>query len=172
MLFEHSLSSLMLPSVREHLWGTDMNYSTGPFSFFSLNVLYLWGRQFIAIGLKLMALPFKFRNTIPDISDKEFDDCLSQSSIPVIVEFWKPGCSHCLSLLRELERLQVETLNQLAIVKMNVEENHIIPADLEIYSLPSLALFVHGEFQQFIGGIGRKDELLRQLSPWLTPEDS
>ncbi len=106
-----------------------------------------------------------------DISDKEFDDCLSQSSTPVLVEFWKPGCSHCLSLLRELELLQEETHNHLKIFKMNVEENHIIPADLEIHSLPALALFVGGKFQQFIGGIGRKDAIREQLSHWLKPHE-
>lgn len=111
-------------------------------------------------------------NTIPDISDNDFDERIGGVNLPVLVEFWKPGCGHCQSLLQELQRLQEVTLNQLTIFKMNVEENHIIPADLEIYSLPALALFVHGEFQQFIGGIGRKDELLRQLSPWFTPEDS
>ncbi len=107
------------------------------------------------------------RNSIQPISDKEFDDCLKLIHTPSLVEFWKPECPHCLSLLRELEILQIETCHQLKIFKMNVEENHIIPADLEIYSLPALALFLHGEFQQFIGGVGKKDEILKQISPWL-----
>jgi thioredoxin len=104
---------------------------------------------------------------IPDIFDKEFDDKIRELGIPVLVEFWKPGCSHCLSLLKELESLQEEIRNQLKIFKMNVEENHLIPADLEIYSLPALALFVKGEFQQFIGGIGKRAAIRDQLSPWL-----
>lgn len=104
---------------------------------------------------------------IPDISDHEFDHRVNQSTLPVLVEFWKPGCSHCMSLLKELELLQKDTHNLLTIFKMNVEENHIISADLEIHSLPALALYVNGEFQQFIGGIGRKKEIREQLSPWL-----
>ena len=107
------------------------------------------------------------RFTIPNISDQEFDETIGQHQIPVLVEFWKPGCSHCKSLLKELELLQKDTLNHLKIFKMNVEENHIVPADLEIYSLPALALFVNGEFQQFIGGIGRKEAIRKRLSPWL-----
>lgn len=118
-----------------------------------------------------MDLPFNLNNTIPDIADKEFDDKVGQLSIPVFVEFWKPGCPHCVSLLRELEILQEEVGHGLKIFKMNVEENHIIPAELEIYSLPALALFIDGEFQQFIGGIGKKDEILKQIYPWLKPID-
>ncbi|MDT7043357.1 thioredoxin family protein [Candidatus Nitronereus thalassa] len=108
---------------------------------------------------------------IPEISDKEFDNKIGQFGIPILIEFWKPGCSHCQSLLKELEGLQEETRNRLAIFKMNVEENHLIPGDLEIHSLPALALFVKGEFQRFIGGIGRKAEIRAQLSLWLDPNE-
>ncbi len=118
-----------------------------------------------------MNTPLGFPNSIQPITDKEFDNRLKLTHPPALVEFWKPGCSHCLSLLRELELLQGEVCHGLKIFKMNVEENHIIPADLEIYSLPALALFVDGEFQQFIGGIGKKDEILKQISPWLKPID-
>ena len=106
---------------------------------------------------------------ILDIYDKEFDERIKEFRIPVLVEFWKTGCAHCQSLLRELTDLQEENTDRLKIFKMNVEENHIIPADLEIYSLPALALFIKGEFQQFIGGIGRKAAIREQLSPWLGP---
>ena len=51
----------------------------------------------------------------------------------------------------------------LKIVKMNVQENFQIPAELEIGSLPALALFERGEFVRFIGGIGRKDEIRKEL---------
>jgi len=108
---------------------------------------------------------------ITEISDKEFDQIIGQCTLPVLVKFWKPGCPHCVSLLRELELLQGEVLHRLKIFKMNVEENHIIPADLEISSLPALALFVQGEFMQFVGGMGRKDELLKQLTHWFTPNN-
>ncbi len=49
------------------------------------------------------------------------------------------------------------------ILKMNVEENFQIPAELEISSLPALALYRNGEFERFIGGIGKKEEIMKQL---------
>ena len=104
-------------------------------------------------------------NTITDICDKEFDDVICMSKVPVLIEFWKSGCGHCQSLLRELELIQGEIPEQLQIFKMNVEENHIIPHDFEILSLPALALYVNGEFRQFIGGIGKKNELMKTLKP-------
>ncbi|MCI1278652.1 MAG: thioredoxin [Nitrospira sp.] len=97
------------------------------------------------------------------MTDRDFSREVEQASIPVLVEFWQPGCGHCLALLKQLELLQEDTASVVKIVKMNVQENYQIPAELEISSLPALALFERGAFVRFIGGIGRKDEIQRQL---------
>ena len=104
---------------------------------------------------------------IQDIEDREFDGIIEQSTVPVLVEFWQPGCGHCHALLQELELIQAEVGNHLAIYKMNVQENFLIPGELEIHSLPTLALYVDGKFEKFIGGIGKKNELLTQLTSWI-----
>jgi thioredoxin-like negative regulator of GroEL len=109
---------------------------------------------------------------IPDISDKEFDDCLAQYHIPVLIKFWNPGCSRCQSLLKKLELVQAKTSTEPEIFKRNIEENYLIPGDLEISSLPTFALFTNREFNRFIGGIGNKNELLHQLAAWLPVNSS
>ena len=104
---------------------------------------------------------------IQDIEDREFDRIIEQASVPVLVEFWQPGCGHCQALLQELELIQGEVGDHLVIYKMNVQENFLIPGELEIQSLPTLALYVEGNFEKFIGGIGKKNELLKQLTNWI-----
>jgi thioredoxin len=86
---------------------------------------------------------------IGDVSDRNFDAVVGSSRVPVLVEFWKPGC----------------------VLKMNVEENFQIPAELEITSLPALALYRGGQFERFIGGLGTKEEILRQLQASLRVND-
>jgi thioredoxin 1 len=100
---------------------------------------------------------------IADVSDRNFDAVVGSSKVPVLVEFWKPGCGGCRALTRQLERLAGEVQGALLVLKMNVEENFQIPAELEITSLPTLALYRGGHFERFIGGLGTKDEILRQL---------
>ncbi len=104
---------------------------------------------------------------IPDIHDAEFDGVVEKSEIPVLVEFWQPGCRHCQALHIQLEKVQVELVKRIRIVKMNVQENFQISADLEIQSLPALALFHRGEFVQFVGGIGKAPKLIEQLNSCL-----
>ena len=104
---------------------------------------------------------------IQHIEDRNFDEIIEKASVPVIVEFWQPDCGHCQALLKELELIQTEVGDRLLIFKMNVQENFLIPGELEIQSLPALALYVEGKFEKFIGGIGKKKNLLQQLSTWL-----
>ena len=100
---------------------------------------------------------------IGDVTDRDFIRVVEQSPVPVLVEFWQPGCGHCAALLSQLDRLQQEVGQALMIVKMNVQENFQIPAELEVSSLPALALYERGAFVRFIGGIGKKDEIRKQL---------
>lgn len=101
---------------------------------------------------------------IPDVTDRDFDHTVERSTMPVLVEFWKPGCGSCQALLRQLEQLEGHVAGKVQILKMNVDENFQIPAELEISSLPALALYRQGRFDRFIGGIGTKEEILKQLA--------
>ena len=98
-----------------------------------------------------------------DVIDQDFDRVVEQAGVPVLVEFWKPGCGSCRALMCELEKLELDVIGQMLILKMNVEENFQIPAELEVHSLPVLALYHQGEFERFIGGLGTREEILKQL---------
>jgi thioredoxin-like negative regulator of GroEL len=97
------------------------------------------------------------------VTDADFDRVVGSTDLPVLVEFWKPGCGHCRALTVELERLQDEAAGRLVIVAMNVEENYQLPAELEVSTLPALALYRHGAFERFIGGLGKWEAILRAV---------
>lgn len=98
-----------------------------------------------------------------EVTDRDFDRVVEQAGMPVLVEFWKSGCGNCRALMRELERLERDVTGKVLILKMNVEENFQIPAELEITSLPVLAFYRQGQFERFIGGLGNREEILKQL---------
>jgi len=100
---------------------------------------------------------------LQSVTDADFDRVVERAAVPVLVEFWKPGCGHCKSLMKELEQLRGELGEKVLVLTMNVDENFQISAELEISSLPALALYRGGSFERFIGGLGTKEEILRQL---------
>jgi len=97
------------------------------------------------------------------VTDREFDGVIEASPVPVLVEFWKPGCGHCRALMKELEQLQKEFSERVLILTMNADEQFQIPAELEVSSLPALALYWNGEFVKFIGGLGKKEEIRKEV---------
>jgi thioredoxin-like negative regulator of GroEL len=97
------------------------------------------------------------------ITDRQFDRVVESSRVPILVEFWKPGCGHCRALASELEQVQEEFGAGLLILTMNVEDNPQISAELDVTSLPALAFYRNGHFQKFIGGVGKRDEIMRQM---------
>lgn len=103
------------------------------------------------------------RGTLQAVTDREFDRVIESSTVPVLVEFWKPGCGHCRALMTELEKLQQTLGSKLVIRTMNVEENFQIPAELGVTALPALALYQNGEFARFIGGLGKLEAIAKQI---------
>jgi thioredoxin 1 len=100
---------------------------------------------------------------VREVTDRDFDHIVEQAGSPVLVEFWKPGCGSCRVLMRELEKLECDVTGRVLILKMNVEENFQIPAELDVRSLPALALYREGVFERFIGGLGTSEEIFKQL---------
>ena len=100
---------------------------------------------------------------IRDVTDRDFDHVVEEAGLPVLVEFWKPGCGSCRALMRELEKLELDVNGKVLILKMNAEENFQIPAELELRALPVLAPYRQGKFERFIGGLGSREEILKQL---------
>lgn len=103
------------------------------------------------------------RTTLQSVTDRQFDHMVESAVVPVLVEFWKPGCGHCRALAAELEQVQEELGPSLLVLTMNVEDNPQIPAELEITSLPALAFYRNGHFQKFFGGVGKRDEIVKQV---------
>jgi thioredoxin-like negative regulator of GroEL len=103
------------------------------------------------------------RAKLQAVSDRQFDRVVESSLVPVLVEFWKPGCGHCHVLMTELERLQEAMGSNVLILTMNVEENFQIPDELNVTSLPVLALYLNGMFVKFIGGLGKQEEIAKQI---------
>ncbi|MBI3806180.1 MAG: thiol reductase thioredoxin [Nitrospirae bacterium] len=100
---------------------------------------------------------------VREVTDRNFDRIVEQAGSPVLVEFWKPGCGSCRALMRELEKLELDVIGKVLVLKMNVEENFQIPAELDVRSLPALALYREGVFERFIGGLGTREEIRKQL---------
>ena len=86
------------------------------------------------------------------ITDENFEDEVTNSNIPVLVDFWAAWCGPCKMLAPVIEELAKEYTGKVKIAKMNVDENMETPNNFSVRSIPTLILFKDGnELDRMVG---------------------
>lgn len=84
---------------------------------------------------------------IIDGSERDFMQQVVEASreVPVIVDFWAPWCGPCKTLGPALEAAVTAARGKVRMVKINVDENQQIAAQLRIQSIPTVYAFWQGQ---------------------------
>ena len=78
------------------------------------------------------------------INDVEFNSKVTESSKPVLVDFFATWCGPCRQMLPIVTEIS-EEMPEIAVYKMDVDESPNTPEALDIQSLPTLILFKDGK---------------------------
>ncbi len=76
--------------------------------------------------------------------------------VPVIVDFWAPWCGPCKQLGPMLEKLVRQAGGLVRLVKINIDDNQNLAAQLRIQSVPTVYAFAQG--QAVDGFVGAQSE--------------
>ncbi|MEQ8319616.1 MAG: thioredoxin [Rhodospirillales bacterium] len=75
-------------------------------------------------------------------------------SVPVIVDFWAPWCGPCKQLGPLMEKLVREAGGTVRMVKINVDENQQLAAQMRVQSIPAVYAFKNGQpVDGFMGAV-------------------
>lgn len=98
--------------------------------------------------------PIKPDSYISEVTDLSFaTDVLAAPGITV-VDFWAPWCGPCKMLMPSLEKVAEKFHGRVKVVKMNVDENTVIPTKYGVRGIPNMIAFVGGN--QVLNSIGAK----------------
>jgi thioredoxin 2 len=78
-------------------------------------------------------------------STTAFDALVTQSPVPVLVDFWAPWCGPCRMMAPEVEKLAQQTTGRALIVKVDTEAVPELGERYGIRAIPTVAVFKNGE---------------------------
>ncbi|MBL4627698.1 MAG: thioredoxin [Roseicyclus sp.] len=101
----------------------------------------------------------EFGNTTPDTSPDTPSDVIKDATdatfmadvveasqtTPIVVDFWAPWCGPCKTLGPQLEAAVIATKGRVRMVKVNIDENPQIAAQLRVQSIPTVYAFHEGQ---------------------------
>ena len=100
---------------------------------------------------------------IKNLSLDNFDNEISSSNTPVLVDFWAEWCGPCKMLGPILEEISEDLKDKLQVVKVNLDENQDLAMKYSIRSIPTLLLFKGGELVDTKVGLLPKSDLVEWL---------
>lgn len=92
-----------------------------------------------------------------------FEEMLSGSDIPVLVDFYAEWCGPCQMMGPILEQVNAQLKDRLRIVKIDTEKYTELATQYQIYALPTLVLFKAGKPVDRIEGVQQAPQLIEHL---------
>ena len=87
-----------------------------------------------------------------EITKENFEQEVTQSTGPVVLDFWGPQCGPCLALMPEIEKLAAEYEGKVTFCKVNVAGNRRMCIELKVMSVPTFLFFNGGECKDRLAG--------------------
>lgn len=98
-------------------------------------------------------------SAISILNDTNFDAKISESSKPVLVDFWATWCGPCVRMAPVLDQLAGELGGTVAFAKLDIDEAPDTATKFGVTSIPTFIVFKGGqEVGRKVGG-GTKNEL-------------
>lgn len=98
----------------------------------------------------------------------EFTDQTAREAIesgkPVVIDFWATWCGPCIKLGPVVEELAEKYAGQVAIGKLNIDDNDEIASENRVRNIPTVLFFKDGELKERSVGLVKLSDLEEKLA--------
>ncbi|MEE9372812.1 MAG: thioredoxin [Saprospiraceae bacterium] len=96
-------------------------------------------------------------------TDANFDEIVTSSKLPVLVDFWAPWCGPCRILGPLVDELAMEFKERVVVAKVNVDGNPGLSQHFKVKSIPTIIFVKNGKLVERISGMVPKPNLAEML---------
>ncbi len=96
---------------------------------------------------------------IVHVTDETFEEEITKSPQPVLVDYWADWCGPCKMIAPILDEIAKEYKGRVKIAKLNIDENPGTPPKYGIRGIPTLMLFKNGNVEATKVGAVSKSQL-------------
>lgn len=110
-----------------------------------------------------MSSQLKAGPPVLEADEGNFHSLVTNSPLPVVLEFWSPECSYCMKMSKVLDALASELNGSYSVVKMNILENTHTPNDFGVTGIPAFFMLEDGKVISRAQGAMSKGRLKKEL---------
>ena len=97
------------------------------------------------------------------LNDGNFDEEVTRSAKPVLVDFWAEWCGPCKLIAPLLDEIAKEKGDAVKVAKVDVDQNQSLSARYNIRAIPTLLFFKDGQLRDQVTGMTSKKDLLGRI---------
>lgn len=94
-----------------------------------------------------------------EITNVNFDEKVSNSTLPVLIDFWAEWCAPCRMLEPTMDEIADKYDGKAVVAKVNIDEQVELAQKYGVMSIPTLILFKDGEVASKSIGVVGKDKI-------------
>ncbi len=105
--------------------------------------------------------------TVVTLTDENFDEEVTSSEKPVLVDYWATWCGPCKMVGPLVEEIASEYSGKLKVGKLDVDNNQASASQQNVMSIPTLLIFKEGQVvAQQVGALS-KTQLAEFVEPYI-----
>lgn len=105
-----------------------------------------------------------------EITDDNFGSIVTNSELPVFLDFWAPWCGPCKVMSPIVDELSTEFKGRVIVGKINVDSNPGLSGHFKVKSIPTLMFVKNGQLVERMSKMIPKPNLQEMLEDLVTLE--
>lgn len=97
------------------------------------------------------------------ITSKNFEEEVSKSELPVLLDFWASWCGPCRMVSPIVDEVANELEGKAKVGKINVDEEQELAQAFSIMSIPTLVVIKNGKLVNQLVGVRSKQEIIEMI---------